>query len=147
MIHKASDTKQTYLKAVNILVCENDPITMEFLKSILEKNGFNVILTHTAAEAKKMLTELKIDALLIDLILPDQDGISFIKDIRSFSHMQDLPVIIISLIAHPGMKKFNGATFSVLDWIQKPIDLDRLLTVITHLKNKIASHTPPYSSC
>lgn len=126
----------------NLLICDDDEDQAKYLGALLTSVGFHSDLCYTVADAKKYLAKNNYQALLLDLILPDQDGISFIRELRSTAETRTLPIIVVSMIAKTGKTLLNGEAFSVLDWLDKPVDLSRLLNVISHLKSTSAKKMP-----
>lgn len=124
-----------------VLICQDDINTSYTLKEFLEKNGFAVIIASSAKNAKSALKENHVDALVLDLMLPDSDGITFIKELRTQYTAQELPIIATSMTSE-SKSELNGNAFSILDWIEKPINLDRLLKNIQLIKKHIATKTP-----
>ena len=70
----------------------------------------------------------KFDAMTLDIALPDQNGISLIQELRSNSDTQYLPILVVSAKASDSKKELNGQAFGIIDWLQKPIDEDVLLS-------------------
>lgn len=140
------DVKQpqikSYEKIPNILICEDDVDIANYLKLVLEEYKFNILTCQTANEAKTILQKNTVDALLLDLILPDQNGISLIKELRQQYSISMLPIIVISVHAQKGKKELNGNAFPVLDWIDKPIDIDHLMKAIHTMQLAIKNRTP-----
>lgn len=97
----------------------------------------------TANEARKLLANSEFHALLLDLILPDQDGVSFIRELRKNKKTKNLPIIVLSVIAETGKELSNGDAVSIVDWLDKPIDFNKLLFSI----NKIQKIIPNRISC
>jgi len=64
--------------------------------------------------------------MTLGLALPDQDGISLMRELRSQHTTRDLPIIVISAKAAQGQQEINGDAVGVIDWLEKPIDPDRL---------------------
>lgn len=125
-----------------LLVCEDDEDQAKYLGALLESSGFVVDLAYTVAQAKDFLREHEYQALLLDLILPDQDGVAFIRELRADEGSRELPVIVMSVIAQTGRSILNGDAFSVVDWLDKPIDFHRLLVAISHIKAKNPKKMP-----
>lgn len=121
---------------VEILICDDDQDQSNYLQALLHSAGFYVDTVENAAHAKKMLSEHKYDALLLDLILPDQDGIALIRELRTAEATRELPIIVISMICDTGRSLTNGDAVSVLDWLEKPVDFAKLLQAINIVKKK-----------
>lgn len=132
-VENKEDTKNTSL---NLLICEDDQDQAEYLRLLLESAGYRVETAYTAAQALVLLEANKYDALLLDLLLPDSDGIAFIRELRSKQKTMNLPVIVISVIADTGRTIVNGDAISILDWLDKPVDLDKLLNTIKKIKKQ-----------
>lgn len=113
----------------NILVCEDDKDIASLLGLLLEQENYCVDITYNAEQAEKLLQERNYDALLLDLILPDKDGLSLIQELREIEKTKNLPIIVVSVKAQEGEKELNG-NFAVFDWLGKPIQKDRLFDAI-----------------
>lgn len=118
----------------SLLVCEDDEDQAKYIQAMLETTGFNVDIALTAHEARKLLAAKEYQGLLLDLILPDQDGISFIRELRNDPKTKKLPIIVMSVIANTGQSLMNGDAFSVLDWLDKPIDFSKLFKDVSAIK-------------
>jgi signal transduction histidine kinase/NO-binding membrane sensor protein with MHYT domain/DNA-binding response OmpR family regulator len=125
-----------------LLICEDDEDQSEYLKVLLESAGFEIDVANTVAEAKKLVATHDYKALLLDLILPDQDGIAFIRELRASEKTANLHIIVLSVIAQTGRALLNGDALSVVDWLDKPVDFNTLLASINRIKRKNASGVP-----
>lgn len=139
---KVSVEKKVFHKIPTVLICQDEVEATQNLKTILAENGFNVITAMTTRGAREIITKNHIDALLIDLRLPEQDTIGFIKDLRRDYTAQELPLIVMSFDIQNDKGLLNGNAFSVFDWLDKPVNLDHLLNVIKSIKNQIEGRTP-----
>ncbi|MBL7478437.1 MHYT domain-containing protein [Legionella bononiensis] len=122
-----------------LLICDDDQDQSEYLRLLLESAGFIADVADSVTRAKQLLAEHQYQALLLDLILPDQDGIAFIRELRAQDRTKDLHIIVISVIAQTGHALLNGDAVSVVDWFDKPIDFNKLLTSINRLKKRNGS--------
>jgi DNA-binding response OmpR family regulator len=65
--------------------------------------------------------------MTLDLMLPDEDGISLRRELRDAAATHNLPIVVVSAKAQLGKRELNGSAAAVIDWLNKPIDQDRLL--------------------
>lgn len=112
-----------------ILICEDDKDVASFLSILFKQNGYSNDIVYNAEQAKQLLQQHNYDLLTLDLILPDQDGISLIRELREQEKTKNLPIIVVSVKANEGSKELNG-DFAIVDWINKPIDQERLFEAI-----------------
>jgi len=116
----------------SILIVEDDPDVAALLKCMLEEEGFNGDIAYDADEARKLL-QLHPDhyqAITMDLLLPGQNGISFIDELRKNRATRHLPIVVVSVMADEAKRDLSGGAISVADWLQKPIDQSRLMNAI-----------------
>jgi CheY-like chemotaxis protein len=64
--------------------------------------------------------------MTLDLVVPDQDGIALIHELRQSPDTANLPKMVVSVEANRGAEQLNGDAFLVVDWMEKPIDQTRL---------------------
>lgn len=116
--------------ASRILVVEDDPDIATILVGLLEQEGYVAEAAHSAAEAKRKLAGGGFDALTLDLILPDEDGITLFRQLREAEQTRALPIIVVSAIAERGNMELNGDAVGIVDWIDKPIDTTRMMGAV-----------------
>ena len=80
-----------------VLVVEDDKRISNFIKTVLEANNYDVIVAQTGAEAYSMVTSQCPDVVILDLGLPDMDGMKILQGVREWSAM---PVIVVSARTH-----------------------------------------------
>lgn len=134
--------KQVFGEVPTFLVCEDDFDCARYLQTFLETQHCKVLVTCNAAETKTIIKQHHVDALLLDLILPDQDGISLIKELKTKPSGVDFPIIVISVKAEKGKQELKGSSFSVLDWFEKPVNESKLIKHIDQIKNNIQTSKP-----
>jgi len=113
-----------------VLIVEDDRDIAKLLELMLARDGVKADIAYNAADAKLALMETHYDAMTLDLALPDQDGISLVREIRQIEKIRDLPIVVVSAKAVEGKKELNGHAFGIIDWIQKPIDQEYLNTTL-----------------
>ncbi len=110
-----------------VLVCEDDNDVAQLIGMMLEQSGFATDKAYTAEQAKRMLAEHTYVAMTLDLMLPGQDGIALLRELREDLSTRDLPIVVISARAAEGRAEIKGSALEVVDWMDKPIDQQRLL--------------------
>ncbi|MEZ0120984.1 MAG: response regulator [Candidatus Reddybacter sp.] len=121
---------QTHSDKSLVLICEDNLDVAYILSSLLEEQGLSSDTATTGAAAKALLAENNYQLMLLDLTLPDTDGISLLRDLRADPANSTLPVIVVS--ANIGASENKGKGLAVIDWLQKPIDEERLSQALFH---------------
>ncbi len=113
-----------------VLICEDDPDVANLLRLMLAKDGLSCDIAYNAGEAKRMLMERSYSSMTLDLILPDMDGLTLLRELRSDEKTKKLPVIVVSAKADEGREELNGDAFGIIDWLSKPLDPDHLHSAV-----------------
>src|SRR3984885_10021888 len=79
-----------------VLIVEDDGATREFLRDFLTKQGLNARAVATVAEARRALSLMPPDLIVLDLILPGESGMQMLKEIRNDDRDRDIPVLILT---------------------------------------------------
>ncbi|MEE8496322.1 MAG: sigma-54 dependent transcriptional regulator [Xanthomonadales bacterium] len=131
----------------NILVVDDEPDIRELVREILEDEGYEVVVAEDGAAARMAFARSKPDLVLLDIWMPDVDGITLLKE-WSASGKPDCPVVIMS--GHGTVETAVEATrLGAHDFIQKPVSLARLLAVVSQAldshqaREKPAGRTAP----
>ena len=117
-----------------ILVCEDDPDFAELIRFVLEEAGYRPDIAYSAAAAKSMLRQHAYDAMTLDIGLPDQDGISLIRELRGEAYARNLPVVVVTATRVAGQARLGGE-LAIADWLEKPVDHKRLLAALDNSRN------------
>jgi PAS domain S-box-containing protein len=115
-----------------VLIIEDDPDIARLIAMIVKEAGCDSDLAHDAATAKRLLDGGRYAAATIDLLLPDQDGLTLVQELRSHPAHGDLPLIVVSATADARRRQLNAGFMPVLDWLNKPIDRERLVADVRH---------------
>lgn len=110
-----------------ILVCEDDPDIANLIALMLNQHGYATDIAYSAEQAKTLMAGHRYAAMTLDLMLPGQDGISLVRELRAAETYHDLPIIVVSAKAELGKLELNGGAVNMIDWLDKPIDHGRLL--------------------
>lgn len=122
-----------------VLVVEDDKRINSFYKTILEANDYEVLMAQTGTEAYSMITSQCPDVVILDLGLPDMDGLKILKSVREWSSM---PVIVVSARTHE-KDKVAALDMGADDYITKPFGTSELLarirTAIRHTRSTLVT--------
>ncbi|TKJ31576.1 MAG: hypothetical protein CEE40_00710 [Chloroflexi bacterium B3_Chlor] len=106
-----------------ILIIDDEETLCYFLKESLEEKGYEAVTAHTAGEGLKVATRQQIDLVLLDLKLPDGDGIDVLYEIRKVD--SNLPVIVLT--GHAAVESaVQAMKLGAYDYLEKPINLAQL---------------------
>ncbi len=112
----------------SVLVVDDEPDIRALLQEILEDEGYAVAVASSATEAQAVLVETTPDLVLLDIWMPDTDGISLLKSWKASGQLQ-FPVIMIS--GHGTVETAVEATrLGAVDFIEKPVSLAKLLLTV-----------------
>lgn len=106
-----------------ILVTDDEPQIRKFLRAVLSSHEHEVIEATTGTEARKSLTLHPPELLILDLGLPDMDGLEILKELRSWSQ---LPVIVLSARGQE-QTKVDALEAGADDYLTKPFGTAELL--------------------
>uniref|UniRef100_UPI0030B95DCB response regulator n=1 Tax=Candidatus Nitrotoga sp. AM1P TaxID=2559597 RepID=UPI0030B95DCB len=133
---------KTEEKSKRILICEDDRLIAALLHFMLEQDGFVADVAYDTVQAKHMLAQSHYAAMTLDLSLPGQDGIAFIRELRMEEKTAKLPIVVVSARAIAGSLKLNGEAYSVIDWIPKPIDKEQMVLAIRRAVGRFSGIRP-----
>ena len=120
-------------KKSHILVIDDDPNILNLVKFYLEKDKYMITGAHNGKEAVSLLTKEQFDLILVDMLMPQMDGLSFIREIREELHLDCLVIMVTA--QEPTEIMMETIYNYAYDIIQKPFTSIRLrLTVHNALK-------------
>ncbi len=114
------------MAAPSILVVDDQPINVQLLKRKLEREGLQVSAAYNGLEALDLVKKSKPDLILLDVMMPDMDGIEVCQRLQADEQTRSIPIIFITArTSKEG--KIEGLNVGAVDYITKPIDLDETL--------------------
>lgn len=124
------DQPMRYAPRDRVLLVEDEPAAAALLTAILEHEGLKVDGASNLKEAREALTDPgRFGAIVLDLRLPDGDGMDLVKQLRSQPDTRGIPVVVVSADAARG-RDAAVRTLEVIDWMEKPVDPDRLTELV-----------------
>lgn len=108
------------------LICEDECDVAALLDAMLKEIGFETRVTLTAAQAKQELARDHYDVMILDLALPDQDGISLAHELRSRNESKSLPIVIVSGNINAIRCRSEKEELKIDSWLEKPVNSQQL---------------------
>ncbi|MGE4354182.1 MAG: response regulator [Oscillospiraceae bacterium] len=122
-----------------ILLVEDEQSIINFVSAVLTANGYDVIIARNGVQAQSLVTSYCPDLVILDLGLPDMDGIDIIRFIRSWTK---LPIIVVSARTQE-RDKVEALDLGADDYITKPFGTSELLarirTAMRHVNTAVAN--------
>jgi len=109
---------------INILIVDDRPENLLTLESIIEKEGRNIIKASGGNEALRLAIRENIGLILLDIQMPDIDGVEVAGLLRSNNKTRHIPIIFVSAVSkseRPPLSQFEEGT---IDCLNKPLDLE-----------------------
>jgi DNA-binding response OmpR family regulator len=130
-----------------ILLVDNDPALVDALGRALGSEGYTVRFAQTAAEAALAIESARPDLVLLDLMLPDTDGLVLLEKLRQGEASSHLPVIVLSGRQRQ-VDRVLSLKFGADDFVAKPFEYEDLLARIQAVlrRAELTRQTPCESS-
>jgi two-component system phosphate regulon response regulator OmpR len=122
--------------APHVLVVDDDRRLRELLSRFLNKNGYRVTTAASAAEARAKTESVVFDALVLDVMMPGENGFDYMRGLRKSS---DVPILMLTAQANAG-DRVQGLELGADDYLTKPFDTREL---ILRLGNILKRQTAP----
>lgn len=115
-----------------VLVVEDEPLNTKLMRDVLEASGFTVICADTGREGIRLALERHPDVILMDIVLPDIDGIRTLGHLRELAETRATPVAAVTAQAMKGdRERLLAAGFD--EYLAKPIDVRSLAGEVRRL--------------
>lgn len=116
------------MRLKTILLVEDNPHIQKINAQLIAMNGYGVLTASSAAEAREQLRHHQADLLIMDVTLPDGNGLDLCRELKALYH---LPVIFVTAMS--GMSDITAGLCAGDDYVTKPYDLDDLVVRIERL--------------
>ena len=116
----------------NVLIVDDSKTELMYLTGLLQKNGMTVRTAENAEDAFKRLEEQKPDLILMDVVMPGQNGFQLTRSISRNPAYADVPIIMCTS-KNQETDRVWGMRQGARDYITKPVDADELMAKIKAL--------------
>ncbi|EOU1218194.1 response regulator transcription factor [Clostridium perfringens] len=115
-----------------VLIVDDEEHIRELIKFNLKKEGYDIEVAVNGTEALNIIREIKFDLILLDLMLPEIDGLEVCKEIRRNEETSDIPVMMITAKGEE-FDKVLGLELGADDYITKPFSIRELMARVKAL--------------
>jgi DNA-binding response OmpR family regulator len=127
-----------------LLIVEDDPDIRKLLDTALAFKGYRVLTAQNGREALNLIHKERPRIVIADIMMPQLDGFGLVHRLRIDPETRDVPVIFITATYIAQEDREFALKIGVTRFIQKPVDLERFLTVINELlKRDVPTAIPP----
>jgi two-component system phosphate regulon response regulator OmpR len=125
--------------APHLLVVDDDTRIRELLKQFLSSNGFRVTVAGSADDARRKLAGLDFDMLILDVMMPGEDGVSLTRALRA---QKQVPILMLTARSETD-SRIAGLEAGADDYLSKPFDPRELILRVNNvLKRGVPLRTP-----
>ena len=120
-----------------VLLVDDTPQNIQVLGAILRNQGYSFALTTSGKETYQLLEKVTPDIILLDVMLPDEDGFSICRKLKGSIITADIPVLFLTAKNNTA-DKIQGFKIGAVDYITKPFEeLEVIERVKNHLQAKL----------
>ena len=119
----SQDSREDARKGSHLLVVDDDDRIRSLLKDYLGNNGYRVSTAANAARARSLMLSLDFDLLILDVMMPGEDGFSLTKGVREKSRV---PILLLTARGESN-DRIEGLTAGADDYLAKPFEPEELL--------------------
>jgi two-component system, OmpR family, phosphate regulon response regulator OmpR len=123
----------------HILAVDDDDRLRELLKRFLAREGHDVTTAKDAVSARKLMATMSFDLVILDVMMPGEDGLSLLKSVREKKH--DIPVILLTARGLPA-ERIEGLRIGADDYLSKPFEPEELLLRIASILKRAVPEAP-----
>jgi two-component system phosphate regulon response regulator OmpR len=129
------DAEETEQPVHHLLIVDDDTRIRTLLQRYLSENGYRVTSAKDAAEARQLMTSLDFDFIVLDVMMPGEDGLSLTKAIREKS---DVPILLLTARGEAS-DRIDGLERGADDYLAKPFEPRELLLRIATILRRAGS--------
>lgn len=122
----------------HLLVVDDDERIRTLLQRFLMRNGYLVTIARDAAQARRLLAGLDFDLIVLDLMMPGEDGVSLARDLRG---RMALPILMLTARAE-AQHRIEGLEAGADDYLAKPFEPKELLLRINAILRRVPAPPP-----
>ncbi|MFO7938591.1 MAG: response regulator [Bacteroidales bacterium] len=122
------------MNATRILIVDDSTTNNILLQSILEEEGFHVDVAFSGKEALTLVNKQTPSLILLDIMMPEIDGISLLRQLQANAQTQAIPVVMVTA-KDDEYSREESILAGAKDFLTKPIDVDLVIQKVKSLVN------------
>jgi two-component system phosphate regulon response regulator OmpR len=126
------------MEAAHLLIVDDDERIRVLLQKFLVRSGFLVTAARNAAHARRILSGLEFDMIVLDVMMPGEDGVSLCRDLRS---KLATPILLLTAKSETN-ERINGLEAGADDYMSKPFEPKELLLRINAILRRVPAAEP-----
>ena len=115
-----------------VLIIDASESTRTFMRFILNNSGYRVTVVKNGAKAMEEIEDQNFDVFLIDLRLPDMEGLELIREIRAISAFEHTPILAVTQFFNKDSHEEEEKA-GVTHWITQPVAPQKLIEIVTQI--------------
>jgi len=116
---------------LTVLSVDDSTVMQQLIKNTLSAE-YRVLLCSSAVQALSLINQEPIAVVLLDVTMPEMDGLDFCRTVRSIPKFQNLPIVMLTA-RDSGLDRLQGRLAGATEYLTKPFDADQLRTIIQNL--------------
>lgn len=128
-------TPQAEHSGPTVLVVDDDAFQHKLIGKLLEGNDFHLIFAFSGIEALKLMRKMKPDLILMDVMMPNMDGLETMRNFKAMPHLVKVPVIMITGKSE-GQVVSESLKAGAVDFVVKPFNQATLIAKVNHALGK-----------
>ena len=129
------ETTNTAAQDSHLLVIDDDDRIRDLLKKYLTRSGFRVSIAANADAARRLMSGITFDLLVLDVMMPGEDGFALTQSLRKFD---DVPIILLTARGEAS-DRINGLSLGADDYLSKPFEPAELVLRIRSILKRQAT--------
>jgi two-component system phosphate regulon response regulator OmpR len=125
----------------HLLVVDDDPRLRQLLRRYLSENSFRVTIAADAVEARANLASFAFDLVVLDVMMPGENGIDLTRALRAEGQPHRLPILLLTAMAEP-QDRVNGLEHGADDFLAKPFEPRELVLRIRNILERRRAPEP-----
>lgn len=137
--HPEQDRKiSELLEDLTVLVVDDDADNLDLISFVLSGNGAQVLVADSAPKAFEIILQSKLDILISDIAMPEMDGYSLIRQIRTLKPEQggQIPAIALTAFYFTEEERTLALSFGFQVHLSKPVDFSELIAAVLELSGR-----------
>jgi CheY-like chemotaxis protein len=122
-------TDQASSRTRQVVAIDDEPSIIVVITASLQPNGFEVSAAPNGPQGLELIARIKPDLVLLDLLMPDMNGLEVLQRLKADPDLQQIPVVIVSAMTDPGGRS-QCLKSGAADYLAKPFSPYELLDMI-----------------